>query len=49
MANENDQQQETHPASNNTALVILFWAYVAIPLVWAIYRTFGNIVALFTG
>ena len=44
-----DQQQETHNASNNTALFIAFWAYVTIPLIWALYRTFGNIVALFTG
>ena len=44
-----NQQQETHGLSNNKALVFLFWAYVALPLVWAIYRTFGNIVALFTG
>ena len=46
---DNNQQQETHNLSNNTALVALFWAYVAIPLVWAIYRTFGNIAALFGG
>lgn len=44
-----NQQQETHPLSNNKALMVLFWAYVAIPLIWAIYRTFGNIAALFTG
>jgi hypothetical protein len=29
--------------------MFVFWAYVAIPLIWAIYRTFGNIMALFTG
>lgn len=45
----NEQQQETHSASNNKALIFLFWAYVTIPLLWAIYRTFGNISALFTG
>lgn len=45
----NDRSQETHDLSNNKALMFLFWAYVAIPLVWAIYRTFGNIMALFTG
>ena len=45
----NDQSQETHDLSNNTVLMVLFWAYVTIPLIWAIYRTFGNIAALFTG
>lgn len=44
-----DQQQERSSRSNNTALIIAFWAYVTIPLIWALYRTFGNIVALFTG
>lgn len=45
----NDRSQETHNLSNNKVLMVLFWAYVTIPLVWAIYRTFGNIAALFGG
>jgi len=47
--NEQGRSQEHHPASNNTALIVLFWAYVSIPLIWALYRTFGNIAALFGG
>jgi hypothetical protein len=44
-----NQQQGESSLSNNTALVVLFWGYVTIPLIWALYRTFGNISALFTG
>jgi hypothetical protein len=44
-----NQQQQTGSASNNKVLIFLFWAYVTVPLVWAIYRTFGNISALFSG
>ena len=46
---QTSQQQERHPVSNSTPLIILFWAYVSVPLIWALYRTFGNIAALFTG
>ena len=44
-----NQQQQSGSASNNKALIFLFWAYVTVPLIWAIYRTFGNISALFSG
>lgn len=44
-----NQQQQTSSASNNKVLILLFWTYVTVPLIWAIYRTFGNISALFTG
>lgn len=44
-----DQQQARSSRSNNKVMIALFWAYVTIPLIWAIYRTFGNIMALFTG
>jgi hypothetical protein len=49
MSEQANQQQEHHPLTNNKALVVLFWGYVTIPLIWALYRTFGNIAALFTG
>ncbi|MEJ7871872.1 MAG: hypothetical protein WKF67_06405 [Rubrobacteraceae bacterium] len=44
-----ENQQQSSSASNNKALIFLFWAYVTVPLIWAIYRTFGNISALLSG
>jgi hypothetical protein len=44
-----NQHQGGSSLSNNTALIVLFWAYVTLPLLWALYRTFGNISILFTG
>ncbi|MGI8648913.1 MAG: MFS transporter small subunit [Rubrobacter sp.] len=35
--------------SSSWVLVLLFWAYVALPLAWGVYRTLLNVTALFTG
>lgn len=36
-------------SSSSWVLVLLFWAYVGLPLAWGVYRTLLNVGALFTG
>lgn len=36
-------------SSSTWVLVLLFWAYVSLPLAWGVYRTLLNVGALFTG
>ncbi|TCJ20127.1 oxalate:formate antiporter [Rubrobacter taiwanensis] len=37
------------PSGGSWILVILFWAYVMIPLAWGVYQTFDGVMALFAG
>lgn len=39
---EKTEKQETH-----SVLLVLFWAYVLIPLGWGVYQTFNKALALF--
>jgi hypothetical protein len=41
---ENTEQQKTE---NHAVLLILFWAYVLIPLGWGVFQTFKKAMALF--
>jgi hypothetical protein len=34
--------------SSSTALVVVLWAIVLIPLLWGIYQTLTGVVALFS-
>jgi hypothetical protein len=40
-ASENQHQE------NHAVLLVLFWAYVLIPLGWGVYQTFEKALALF--
>jgi hypothetical protein len=41
-------QQQNTGTSTNAAGVALAWAVVLIPLLWGVYRTFLNVVKLFS-
>ena len=41
------QQPETGKNENHALLLILFWAYVLIPLGWGVFETFKKALALF--
>lgn len=38
---------ESTKSENHTVLLILFWAYVLVPLAWGVYETFRKALALF--
>ncbi len=38
---------EQRGSENHTLLLILFWAYVLIPLGWGVFQTFKKALALF--
>jgi hypothetical protein len=42
MENSENQEVESHPL-----LLVLFWAYVLIPLGWGVFQTFKKAMALF--
>jgi hypothetical protein len=42
MENSENQKDESHPL-----LLVLFWAYVLIPLGWGVFQTFKKALALF--
>jgi hypothetical protein len=42
MENSENQEVESHPL-----LLVLFWAYVLIPLGWGVFQTFKKALALF--
>ncbi len=44
---EYGRQVVKRSAARDTLLLIVFWAYVSIPLVWGIYSTFKKAIALF--
>lgn len=35
-------------SENHAVLLLLFWAYVLIPLGWGVYQTFRKALALFS-
>lgn len=39
---ENTKKDESHPL-----LLVLFWAYVLLPLSWGVFQTFKKALALF--
>ena len=41
------EQDEQNVSENHTVLLILFWAYVLIPLGWGVFQTFKKALALF--
>ena len=42
MSDQNQVKTENH-----AVLLVLFWAYVLIPLGWGVYQTFKKAMALF--
>ncbi len=46
---DQSQGSDQEASSSSKALVVLFWAYVAIPLAWGVYETSVGVAALFTG
>ncbi len=46
---ERAQQEGGGQASSSTALVVVLWALVLIPLLWGVYQTLTGVVALFAG
>lgn len=38
---------ELHTTENHGLLLILFWAYVLIPLAWGVFETFKKVLVLF--
>jgi hypothetical protein len=42
MSNSENQKTENHPL-----LLVLFWAYVLVPLAWGVFMTFKKAMALF--
>jgi hypothetical protein len=43
-----DNHQDERPAiENHLILLVLFWAYVLIPLGWGVFQTFKKALALF--
>jgi hypothetical protein len=40
------QRVKSHPARDGL-LLIVFWAYVSVPLTWGVYSTLMNAMALF--
>ncbi|MDR2876140.1 MAG: oxalate:formate antiporter [Methylobacillus sp.] len=38
---------ETGKNENHAVLLVLFWAYVLIPLGWGVYQTFKKAMTLF--
>jgi hypothetical protein len=38
---------ESQDQENHAVLLVLFWAYVLIPLSWGVYQTFKKALALF--
>jgi hypothetical protein len=38
---------ENQGQENHAVLLVLFWAYVLIPLAWGVYQTFKKALALF--
>lgn len=38
---------EKQGSENHAVLLVLFWAYVLIPLGWGVYQTFKKALALF--
>ncbi len=42
MENSENQDKENH-----AVLLVLFWAYVLIPLGWGVFQTFKKALALF--
>ncbi len=41
---ENSKQEKTE---RHTLLLVVFWAYVLIPLGWGVFQTFRKAMALF--
>ncbi len=41
------ENKENKASENHTMLLILFWAYVLIPLGWGVFQTFKKALALF--
>ncbi len=40
-------RDDKQPSENHAVLLVLFWAYVLIPLGWGVYQTFKKALALF--
>lgn len=38
---------ENQKSQNHAILLVLFWAYVLIPLAWGVFQTFKKALALF--
>lgn len=41
------ENNEKQGSENHAVLLVLFWAYVMIPLAWGVYQTFKKALALF--
>ena len=41
------QHGNTEKSENHGLLLVLFWAYVLIPLSWGVFETFKKALALF--
>jgi hypothetical protein len=41
------EKSENHSSENHSVLLVLFWAYVLIPLGWGVFQTFKKALALF--
>ena len=39
--------EKTEKQQNHALLLVLFWAYVLIPLAWGVFQTFKKALALF--
>jgi len=39
--------ENKEPAQNHLLLLVLFWAYVMVPLAWGVFQTFKKAAALF--
>lgn len=39
--------EDQEKSENHVVLLVLFWAYVTIPLGWGVYQTFKKATALF--
>jgi len=44
---ESESRRSGSQASSSTALVVVLWALVLIPLLWGVYQTLTGVVALF--
>jgi hypothetical protein len=41
------ENKENQATENHAVLLVLFWAYVLLPLGWGVFQTFQKAMALF--